>query len=218
MATQPGRLTLPEVHVTWFDVEHQQIKSASVPARTLQVTGAATTSPPKQDAPRPERRAQSNNQRRQMHRPGTSSPGSKPLRSIVGLPVAAAIALIGMGRSAIWRQQTPPGAPSIRANVETAAYRAVCRACEGGDPGASAQRSTHWLMRRYAAPLAEATRRFTSDANARDALHALNARLYQRDAVDFDAKRVCADASTTPARTREHGPRSDVLPALYPTA
>jgi len=41
-----GDLTLPEVHVMWWDTVHQQVRTAALPAHTIEVTGTATSAPP----------------------------------------------------------------------------------------------------------------------------------------------------------------------------
>src|SRR6185295_6393497 len=46
VATQPGDITLPEVHVTWWDTVNQQVRTAALPAHAIRITGAATSAPP----------------------------------------------------------------------------------------------------------------------------------------------------------------------------
>jgi hypothetical protein len=41
IATQAGKVTLPPVEVTWWDVDDEKIKVAKLPARTVTVSGAA---------------------------------------------------------------------------------------------------------------------------------------------------------------------------------
>ncbi len=44
--TQPGKVTLPEIQVNWWNVESQQPEIATLPARTIEVMAAATADPP----------------------------------------------------------------------------------------------------------------------------------------------------------------------------
>jgi hypothetical protein len=69
---------------------------------------------------------------------------------------------------------------------------------------------------RYAAPLTDATLQFCRAPNARAAIDALNASLYQRaNAERYDASRLrrCVED----ARKATQRSRSDELPALYPS-
>ena len=45
VATQPGDVTLPEVHVTWWDTVNQRVRTAALPAHTIKITGDATSTP-----------------------------------------------------------------------------------------------------------------------------------------------------------------------------
>ena len=217
VATQPGELTLPEVHVTWFDVVNRQIRSASVPAHTIRITGAATVAP-KQDVRQESVPAQ----------PEQPSPTTTPVAATDvfalrtptvyrWLAVAVAIALMGLAIS-VWRRRRRTRDVRIDPRKrEAIAYRELCRACDAGDPRTIRAALDNWLPHRYDAPLGEAKRRFAGNADARAALDALNARLYQRDAADFDAKRLrrCVDAARAPTK---RAPTPEELPALYPTA
>jgi hypothetical protein len=133
------------------------------------------------------------------------------------LAVGVAIALMGMAIS-VWRRRRRTRDVRIDPRKrEAIAYRELCRACDAGDPRTIRAALDNWLPHRYDAPLAEAKRRFAGNADAHAALDALNARLYQRDAADFDAKRLrrCVDAARTPTK---RAPTPEELPALYPTA
>ncbi|MEE2731579.1 MAG: BatD family protein [Pseudomonadota bacterium] len=41
IATQPGAINLPEITITWWDVDAEKVQVTSLPARAIQVTGSA---------------------------------------------------------------------------------------------------------------------------------------------------------------------------------
>jgi hypothetical protein len=219
VATRPGKLTLPEVHVTWFDVVNRQIKSASVPAHTITITGASTAAPPPKQDVRQESSPAEPEQSSRTRTPATATDVFALLTPMAyfWLAVAIAIALTGWAINTWRRRRHTRDVHVDPRKREAAAYRKLCRACDGGDPRTIRAALDDWLLHRYAAPLADAARRFGSNAEARAALDALNARLYRRDAADFDAKRLrrSVDAARAPAK---RAPIADELPALYPSA
>ncbi len=224
VATQPGSLTLPEVSVTWFDTVHRQVKIASLPARTINVSGAPT------EARRPTQRARA----APPEQPGARNAASAPIGNpAVRVPVSSAAPhtaatinpwftglflalLVGCGYAA-WRDSRRAGIGNDARTREADAYRELRRACDGGTPQRIRRALDAWLPRHYDAPLADAARYFTLDADAHDAVNALNAKLYQRDAGSFDSKPLqrCVDAARAKVRQSVH---ADVLPALYPAA
>ncbi|HEY6598941.1 MAG TPA: hypothetical protein VIZ30_06495, partial [Pseudomonadales bacterium] len=99
---------------------------------------------------------------------------------------------------------------------ESHLYRAFRRECGSGDARGIRSAFDAWLKVRYASALPDATTRFCFDANARTAVDALNAHLYQPaniERYDASALRRCVDA----ARKAIHRSDSDELPALYPS-
>ncbi len=215
VATQPGDLTLPEVHVTWWDTVHQQVRTAALQAHTIQVTGAATSAPPPaaetkpapaeapQPAPAPAAR---------------ESARASPASSInLWLAIAFVAALLGWAFTALRaRYRKLPGSHLVdERTAERDAYAALSRACAGRDPQQIRTALDRWLDVRYELPLADAARRFSTDAAAHDSVNALNARLYQRESKEpFDPTALlrCVDAARREARAP-----SDELPALYPS-
>ena len=216
VATQPGDVALPEVHVTWWDTVNQQVRTAALPARTIKITGAATSPPPAASAtnPAPEQRPSPT--------PAATPPeaGLQPASSTlnVWLALAFALALLGWAATALRaRYRNLPGAnrPHARA-TEAQAHAAFGRACDSGDPQQIRAALDRWLTARYALPLVDAAGLFATDATAHAAVGALNARLYKRGGdATFDPMmlRRSVDAVRRDART----PTSDELPALYPS-
>ena len=224
VATQPGSLTLPEVRVTWFDTVHRKVKFASLPASTIDVSGAPT------EAQQPTQRAPAAPPERPGARHAVSAPVRNPAARVPassGVPhTATAInpwftglflaLLIGCGYAA-WRDSRRAGIGSDVRTREAHAYRALRRACDGGTPQHIRRALDTWLSRHDDAPLADATRYFTLDADAHDAVNALNAQLYRGETGAFDPKplRGCVDAARAKVR---QSIQADVLPALYPSA
>ncbi len=205
VATQPGALTLPEVRLTWWDTRHRAVATAIRAAHTLIVTGAAT----KAETPATE-----------------SAAAPAPAESASALVVeprpdtyGGIIGWLALGLLAAlltaWRTRRRSSAPQPRRD-ESHLYRAFRRECGSRDARRIRSAFDAWLKVRYASALPDATTRFCFDANARTAVDALNAHLYQRaniERYDASALRRCVDA----ARKAIHRSDSDELPALYPS-
>jgi hypothetical protein len=216
VATQPGATTLAEVSLTWWDTVNQQVKTASVPAHTLDVTGTATpqtTQHPDETIAAPaEQPAMQAPAASVVVQPNTQAPGFATWYA-VGAILLLALCIVG------WRLQRQPRAPRTVAptKAEAAAYRTLARACASEDLKQIRTALDGWLTAHFALPISAATALFTRDPNARAAVNALNARLYQHDHGErFDAPdlRACVDALRS-RHTRERRPEE--LPALYPS-
>lgn len=214
VATEPGAVTLPEVSLTWWDTANQQVKTTSVRERTVTVTGTAAAPPPErpdETAAAPTREAAQPT----VVPPAAVSP-SLPAQtdSTIWYVVTAFIVLAG-GVIALRRWRIPRRvAPK---NIELPAYRALARACSSNDPTRIRATLDDWLVAHYALPIATAAARFAQESPARDAVNALNARLYKHDhseTFDAAALRACVDAQ----RSRKHERMSAEWPALYPSA
>ncbi len=214
VATQPGDVTLPEVHVTWWDTVNQRVRTAALPAHTITITGDPTSTP---SAPTV---APTAKQALPAAPPPTPevAPDPTPSRMYVWLAVAVAIVLLGWVAAAIrTRYRKPADRRPIDARAaENEAHAAFRHACDSRNPQRIRTALDQWLVARYAVPLVDSTRRFFADPDAHRAVNALNAQLYQRDGAEpFDpaALRRCVDAARRDARS----PVSNELPALYPS-
>jgi BatD DUF11 like domain len=217
VATQPGQLALPEARVTWFDTVHHQIKFASLPARTITVTGTATAAPPPKAAATQAETPAAETPAAASAGTTHAAPVSNPWWTLgLGGGVIAALAACGLAAWLWRRRRAPRQVVADPRRREADAYRAFCRACDGREPRGIRAALDTWLTSRYPGPLMQATRRFAADPAAHDALNALNARLYQPDAGTFDPMtlRRCVDAARATAAKVHH---SDELPALYPS-
>ena len=187
VATQPGELTLPEVHdhVVRRREPAGQIRDG---ARAYdQLTGAARL-----------RRADAQQQStpaRSLSPHAVVRPALRPSCRRCWTPhrvidftmarIAAAFALTGWAIRMVAPSPQSSTSASIRANGRKRPHIANCAGrATAAIPNASAARSTAGC-RALRGPLADAARRFGRRAGAHDALNALNARLYQRDAADF---------------------------------
>jgi hypothetical protein len=212
VATAPGTVTLPEVSLTWWDTVNQQVKTTSVPARTVNVTGTAATPPPER---RDETAAASS---QESVRPAAVAPAavSPPARSEFTIwYVVAACALFAGCFVALRRWRIPRRAAPK--NVEVPAHRALARACSSNDPQRIRASLDEWLIAHYALPVSTAAALFARESAAREAVNALNARLYKRghtETFDPAALRACVDAE----RSRKPARMPEEWPALYPSA
>lgn len=213
VATQPGDITLPEVHVTWWDTVNQRVRTAALPAHPITITGNPTSAP---SAPVP---APTVAQALPPPVPPTPevTPEPTPSRMYFWLAVAFAVVLLGWVASAIYmRYRTPADQPANARAAESDAHAAFRRACDSREPQRIRTALDQWLIARYAVPVVDAARRFSADPAAHAAVNALNAQLYQRNGAEpFDpaALRRCVDAARRDARA----PVSSELPALYPS-
>ena len=216
VATEPGQLTLPEVRLPWWDTAHRQFKVASLPARTIAVTGAAIprSAPTKSPQQQPAAAA-----------PQPAAPPATNERTVPRRPIAIAVAFgaaliaVVLGALAAARRPRPSRAERRRsANLERHAFDAFKRAADRGDVLPIRRALDAWLKARYGASIDVATREFTRDAAAQAALDGLNGALYRRDAATrFDAGEL--RRAVAAARRRTHAARrSAEFPALYPSA
>jgi hypothetical protein len=219
VATRPGDITLPEVHVTWWDTARQQVRTAALPARTIKVTGTAATAPPATAAtPTQTERESAVPAQPRIDAAATEQAPAPPASMNRWLAAAFAAALLGWAITA-WRSRYLRSRGSNGADTRAAekhAYAAFRRACDVRDARRVRSELDRWLTARYALPLVDAKRCFAEQASARDAIDALNARLYRHDAAaTFDPLplRRCVDMARHAARS----PRSDELPSLYPS-
>jgi len=219
VATQPGATTLPEVSLTWWDTVNQQVKTASLPAYTIAVTGTPTPPTTKRSDETTAAPAE------QRASPAPALPTvvasdrrtTEPAFSIRYAVIAALVLALGI---VAWRfrRQLPVPRTVTPKRTEAAAYRALRRACSSDDPKRIRAALDLWLTAHYRVPIPAAAASFTEDPHARAAINALNASLYQHDHdTRFDATQLRACVDALRGRRARDG-RSDELPALYPSA
>ena len=139
--TQPGSLTLPAIEVAWWDTQTDAARSATLPARTLEVLPAAAGGDTPAGAGAPARASE-------PAAPALAAPAPAPVaeagsipptpdpRLLAGVLALAVGALSLLGVVVVARRRrgaTPSGEPLSR----RAAERALSRACRRGDPAAA---------------------------------------------------------------------------------
>jgi len=213
VATQPGELTLPAVRLPWWDTVHREIRAATLPSRTIKVSGPAIAGTPvaaavPRDAAAPARQPTA------TIVPSATGPRASALE--IALVVALAVALLGSAIEFV-RRRGANGLRTLRApNVEARAFKQFTRVCRGGDARTIRRALDEWLKVRYGGPIDAATREFAREPAAFAALDALNAHLYRRDgSPSFDAPEL--ERCVAAARKRPPATHSDELPALYPS-
>ncbi len=206
--TRSGRLELPAVEVSWWDVEAERARTARLPSRSIQVSpGAASPADP---APAPPPRAE-------------AAAGTPPAPGSTWIVPASAAALLLLGALggaglALRRRRRSGGSPLPpgRRQVE----RALARACRRGDARAAAE-----ACRTLA--VCDGVRSSLADHAERQGQAALAAALRQLDRVRYapvgsGAERWDGRALWRAWRAgarRARRPRraaAPLLPALYP--
>jgi hypothetical protein len=210
----PGTVELPAVQLTWFDTRTRSIRQVSVPARTLDVRGAAAGA---------------------LGRWGADPQGSASVEPVIVMPrgpsgyglllLLASIAVL----AGLWhyRQRLYVGAwmlsKRVRVNPEREVFGQLKLAAERGNAAEIHSVLCAWLQLFYRCPERPALQAFTRDPRNREALDALNAALYAPpDSSNgahvprgHDAQMLMRAAVATRA-ARGRPPRRDPLPALYP--
>ncbi len=220
VATSPGPATLPAVDVIWWDTVNDALKTASLPARTVDVTGVAASVPRTivaQAAPLVPASAATATQAPVAQ--GGASTASPPAWRTLAWSLLC-LALIG---ALCWmvielrrrRARRRAADPRI---LEQTAFATFTASCASADARRIRAALDQWLLTHYAVPLSQATSQFLRDTRARDPLNRLNRALYQhadRAALDVAALRTCVQT----CRLKRAGPasRSLELPALYPS-
>lgn len=159
--TMAGTLTLPAIHLTWWDTTTHQQRTSSLPAETIKVlpaTGANTTTAPtapvQQSKPatqvKPVAPASNGSVNVTVHEPGTT-PASGLQPSRIWIILATVFAFAWVTTLFLWwryrrpRQaiQPPPKSPD-KHNTEQAALKQVALACRQNDPDATRHALLAW--------------------------------------------------------------------------
>ncbi|MDE2370921.1 MAG: protein BatD [Burkholderiales bacterium] len=172
IATRPGRMTLPELRLAWWDTQHDQARVAVLPARTIEVLPAAGASassaanptiPGATAATPPTAAAPAAAPAMEALAPAASA-AIPPAGAAVGASnwiwpaVTATLALLWLATAALWwrdRKRLPPRAarpaPPSKAKPRSAAeaLRDLDRACAANSPlearaALQAWAAAHW--------------------------------------------------------------------------
>jgi len=227
--TQPGTLELPAVEIAWYDVQANEPRTATLPARTFEVLPAPGAAAP--DSPTPAA-ATSADSHAQAAAPGVvesfaTGPLDWRLAAMVGAGIGAAVsagALLARRRTRLRAADDSPNAamPTLSGDARPRALAAAFeQACRSNDAVAAAAALVAWGRARFAdaAPntAGEVAERL-GDAALRAEIDALNASRYSAAGPAWQGDALLAAWRVARERKPARAPRgSGPLPALYPT-
>lgn len=231
VATQPGKLTLPELQLAWWNTSAGKLELATLPARTVDVLPGLVANAPPPTMPAPASTPVVTSA------PLSSSPdpdarphadASLDIWRWLALALFAAWAVTGLawwwharGRRAA---SVPPREMPVADGAGIKAARdALRRACAGGDPVMVRDALLVWARSCWPndPPLSlGALGARLHDATAKLALSHLESALYAATKAPWNAKPFWE--TFTPVMNRENGrelapKKDDALPLLYPT-
>jgi hypothetical protein len=225
--TRPGPLTLPEVRVDWWDTTAGVLRSARLPAQTVEVlpaAAAAAATPTPSAAPSDTPAAAAT-----APLPAALSPAPRPPQSPEPWRWISLFLLAGWGATVAlwWREHRRNHPASTALTADTAVSLRVARAqlvqaCRADDPSAARAALLAWAAAAWPArpphSLPELARRL-SEEPAREAVLALDRALYGDGRARWDGaelQRALHAILGSAARPRRSGPSREPLPQLYP--
>ena len=238
--TASGTLTLPALQIPWWDTATQQARTATLPARTIQVLpGAAGAGQPATATPI------ARNTPAASASPSQATPVSPSPADVVAAgnpqawwqtaywPWIAAAAVAGwLATLILWlrarrghKVAVAPGNTVNDISPRQASAQARTRlrqACQANDPGAARRALLDWAAAHWpdAAPRGlSALAGHFADAQAREAVTALDRALYDdAEHRDWNGKAAwpALERALEVAASTDGKQKSDVLPDLYP--
>jgi hypothetical protein len=200
--TRAGDLTLPAVHLTWWDTTTQQQRTTSLPAETIHVlpgtsvsnstdysNTTAQPSTPVQTTPAP---TATTTAKAQSNAINTNTSGPQPSRLWIVASVFFALAWL-ITLLLWWRnKQTPPAATTqgTAATPEQDGEKRVKQACQQNDPQAVKRALLAWAKQHWSAtpPLSlGALAALVNDAALANEIQILDKLLYAASAADWQA-------------------------------
>ncbi|MEE8041429.1 MAG: hypothetical protein V3T15_01390, partial [Pseudomonadales bacterium] len=211
--TRPGNLTLPQISITWFDVDEGVVKVALLPAETYEV--APSDEIAISLAARPTRADEA------------KSAGDDATGASTGIDpwmIVTLICLIGWASTMGWllnvrRAQRPKVIHEPR-DPERIAYMELSRTCRANDAPKAHAALLDWANAFYGASAEPATVALRQETGS-DAMNDLLTRLYARDAAP-DAWRgqlllKWVESIRKSAQREASQKKQSALPPLYPT-
>ena len=208
--TRAGQWTLPEVSIPWWDTATDQMRFATLPARTLTVGQAASA----------------------------TNPTSPVVGSMSGVPAASAMdapqgswiwpvlfALSTAGWLAtlayLWRTRQPGQAPreTPTNTTERKLFRELCKACESHQAANAREALIRWGRSFHEAPGAQTLASVTTlfnDAALQEAADQLDAVLYRGVDGDWRGETLLAHVKRLRTQKAAAGTADDTSLALYP--
>jgi hypothetical protein len=215
IAAEAGTLEFPAVEVKWFDVEAEEPRVASLPARSFEILPAVgMASAPLQPAESGIATPLTANDAPRIKK-ALALPGRTVAFALTAL-LAAIVLLTLLARRLRHRIQSPTETPRILA-------RRVFSACRSSDPRQARLAFLKWAEIILPQPFAHSTVDIgerLGDEPLTAALSELNQSLYGRDPKPWSGKALAA-AFRPVARNRkgaDPNARSSPLPSLYPTS
>ncbi|MGQ9427401.1 BatD family protein [Gilvimarinus sp. F26214L] len=229
--TRPGKLTLPETRVQWWDTEAQQPRTATIPAQELTVAPAANQSSqlPLRDS------AQLSGDASNEGAEGRDGAGGRdgadlPWPWLISNLVWAALAL---GFMVAWWRKRNAGAPArndARPDENSSrgdgALDAVRRACSDHDPNAARAHLGRWAKEYWALPRVASVQEIATKAD----YEPLTKELEQLDKILYGTQQsgqwqgeklwqtlVKFKRRDKKKRTSHTKKENDLLPPLYPS-
>ncbi|MDX1695357.1 MAG: BatD family protein [Ketobacteraceae bacterium] len=220
--TEPGTVTLPEIQVSWWDVTRDELKTATLPAKTIKVKGSATVQRTDQSVSAP---------------PSTSpAPASAPpsmtngsttvsatwqwiavVSTVLWLITLVALVLVTRRRKAAGKPDgEEPQAPRI--DIKDA-KNALKKACQEDDPKAAKQALIDWGNAMFPQSgchsLGDVARQVSSE-KCRSAIKELEILLYRKAADgDWDGTYLWEAAEEVEQEQSEKAGNPALAP-LYP--
>jgi hypothetical protein len=165
IADQPGRFTLPELHVTWWDTRTNQAREATLPAQTLEIQPVPGSAPVQAQAQQPAaasaaRSTPPSSAGNGATHPQTSTPAST---ESIWKWISLGFGLLWLATLGAWfatQRRRPPPPPATAAPSEDSpssasasqarsAFQAACRA---NDPAAARRNLLLWANAKWRGP------------------------------------------------------------------
>lgn len=231
IADQPGRFTIPELHLSWWDTRANQAREITLPAQTLAVQpapGSAPISAPAQQptdttqtAPSTQSAAAANgNGKRQPQSANPPPTDERPWKWI-----SLAFGLLWLVTLGAWlatrKRRSPPSTPvsaeaTHAAGNASQARAAFQEACRANDAPAARRNLLLWANARWRGPRIQglsALAKLLENPETTRLLHALDAACYAQDPWDGAALAKALPELTFPDRTTPSNRRE--LAPLY---
>jgi len=225
-----GRLTLPAISLSWWDIGADQQRSVSLPARIIQVAPASNrpaSPPPPQthNAPAPARSPRTLPGAAAAPAPGAPPASPWPATAGVWPWISAALASGWLATLLLWwwrarhRSRSRPASPEEpRTPSASAARKQFLTACKSGDPGRARQALLAWATAHWPAnpPRGlEALADRLDDPRLKTELARLDRVIY-RGERNWDGSWLASRLRHLPTTSGERQEERQGLPPLYP--
>ena len=221
--TEPGTITLPEIQVSWWDVTRDELKTATLPAKTIEVKGTAKVQRTDQSVSAPPSTS------------GAASPVPPPSMTAGSGPVSTTWQWLALISTAFWlitlavlvmvvRKRRQPGAttPDTKDTPGLSlknAKKALKQACQEDDPRAARQALLDWgkalFPKASCHSLGDLNRQLSSE-KCRSAIKELEILLYRKGADgDWDGTYLWEAAEEVEKERLRKTPEPALAP-LYP--